>query len=459
MLSLMRFIDQKGLVVFILILSDAFWYFMSFLVAYFIRNDLGASPIQPLEIYLRVIPFVLILVIIVFYLSGLYEQKQRINQISEIYQLTKAVTFTLILIMAASFLQKYDYSRGLVLTFWVTSLFFINFGRYLVRAVRKYLFKKGYGIIRILIIGAGRTGRKLASEIEAYRDFGYYIVGFLDDRTKPRKSRYKFLGQTQHLLEVIKKRQIHQVFIADPAVSHEDILDIIQRCEKLPIKIKVVSNIFEIITGGINIREIEGIPSIDLGKERANIFYLFFKRFLDLILSLVGLIVAFPFLLIAALAIKFDSKGPVLFAQKRIGRRGKPFKLYKLRTMHQKAATDTYSPRSKKDPRITPVGRILRKFSLDEFPQLWNVLKGEMSIVGPRPEMPFIAEKYTEWQKRRLDVKPGITGLWQVLGRKNLPLEENLEYDFYYIQNRSFLLDLVIIFKTVFVVLTGKGAY
>ena len=454
----MRFIEQRGLIIFILILSDAFWYFASFLLAYYLRDTYGA-PIQPLEVYLKVIPFVLLLLIIVFYLSGLYEQKQRINQISEVYQLTKAATFTLILIMAASFLQKVDYSRGLVLLFWVVSLVLINFGRFLIRAVRRHLFRKGYGLIRVLIIGAGRTGRKLAREIEAYQDFGYQIAGFLDDRTKPRKSRYKFLGTTKHIVDVIKKRHINQVFIADPAVSHEEILDIIQRCEQLPIKIKVVSNLFEIITGGINISEIEGIPSMDLGKEGPNIFYRFFKRLQDILLSLLGLILVSPFLLLAAIAIKLNSKGPVIFAQTRIGYQGKPFKVYKLRTMYAKATTDKYSPRRKNDPRITRVGRILRKFSLDEFPQLWNVLKGKMSIVGPRPEMPFIVEKYTTWQKRRLDVKPGITGLWQVLGRKDLPLEQNLEYDFYYIQNRSFLLDIVIIFKTILVILSGKGAY
>jgi lipopolysaccharide/colanic/teichoic acid biosynthesis glycosyltransferase len=160
-----------------------------------------------------------------------------------------------------------------------------------------------------------------------------------------------------------------------------------------------------------------------------------------------------------ALGIRRDTKGPVFFKQERVGRDGKRFLIYKYRTMHVEAPPYDYAPTAEEDPRITRFGRWLRRTSLDELPQLLNVLRGEMSMVGPRPEMPFLVDKYEPWQRRRLDVKPGITGLWQVIGRKNLPLHLNMQYDFYYIKNQSLLLDLEILFRTIPAVLKGKGAF
>lgn len=459
MKNFIRFIDQKGLQVVILVVSDIFWYCVAFLVAYYIRNNIGPAEIQPLEFYLGVIPYVSLLLIIIFYLNGLYEQKQRINKISEIFLVTKTASFTLLLIMAGSFLEKVDYSRALVLIFWPTGVFFLNFGRYLIRYTKKKLMKRGYGITNILIIGAGKPGKRLANEIEEYRDFGYNIVGFLDDRTKPRKGRYKFLGQTTQLMDVIKKRNIHQVFISDPSISNTKILEMIHFCEDLPVKFKVVSDLFEIVVGSIDINEIEGIPSIDLKKDSAGVVYRISKRVIDILFSIIGFIVSLPLSIIISILIKLDSKGPILFSHPRVGQNGKHFRMYKFRTMYLGTKEEDFSPTNQNDARITKVGRFLRKTSLDELPQLWNALSGEMSLVGPRPEMPFLVEKYTPWQKKRLDVKPGITGLWQILGRKDLPLAENLEYDFYYIKNRSLILDFVIIFKTIIVVLTGRGAY
>lgn len=459
MRSFIRFIDQKGLSVLVLIASDVFWYFVSFLFAYYLRNKLGPSEIQPLEFYVRALPWIMTLLVIVFYFYGLYEQKQRINKISEIFLVTKAASFLLLLIMAASFLEKVDYSRAVVLIFWPISIAILNFGRYLIRLVKIKLIRRGYGRINILIIGAGKPGRRLARKIENYRDFGYRIIGFLDDHVQPFKSEYKFLGQTKHLMEVIKEREIDQVFIADPSISHERILEIIHLCEKLPVKFKVISDLFEIVVGSIDMNEIEEIPAIDLSKGGSNFVYLFIKRLMDIVASSLGFIIFSPLWLLIALCIKTSSKGSIIFTQTRIGKDGKPFMMYKFRTMHQGVKEEDYAPKNDDDKRITKFGRWLRRTSLDEIPQLWNVLKGEMSLVGPRPEMPFLVEKYSEWQKRRLDVKPGVTGLWQVLGRKDLPLQENIEYDFYYIKNRSLLLDFVIIFKTIVAVLIRRGAY
>lgn len=188
-------------------------------------------------------------------------------------------------------------------------------------------------------------------------------------------------------------------------------------------------------------------------------YYVLIKRLLDFLAAMISIVVLLPFMLLIMLLIRLDSKGPAIFSHVRAGENGRPFRLYKFRTMQSGVGAQEFAPTAKHDPRVTRVGRFLRRTSLDELPQLWNVLKGEMSMVGPRPEMEFIVKRYTPMQRCRLLVKPGLTGLWQVAGRKDLPLHENAEYDYYYILHSSALLDLQIILRTIIVVFSGKGAY
>lgn len=200
------------------------------------------------------------------------------------------------------------------------------------------------------------------------------------------------------------------------------------------------------------------LPNLNLeGMNRD--FYDSVKAVFDYLIALIAAVLLLPLWLIIGLIIKLDSEGGIIFKHKRVGKDGKKFYLYKFRTMHENTNPQAEAPLSIKDERITRFGRFLRRTSLDEAPQFINILRGEMALIGPRPEMPFIAEQYNDWQSERLKVKPGITGLWQVLGRKDIPLNDNLEYDFYYIKNRSFLLDVVILIKTVGIVIRGKGAY
>lgn len=194
-------------------------------------------------------------------------------------------------------------------------------------------------------------------------------------------------------------------------------------------------------------------------KIKDGVFFKLFKNIIDPSLVFIFIIVFLPLWLLIAVLIKLDSAGPVIFSHERVGKNGKKFLLYKFRTMHAGVEPQAESPHQSDDKRITRFGRWLRKTGLDEAPQFLNVLKGEMSMVGPRPEMPFIVETYRDWEKVRLKVEPGITGLWQVLRRKDVPLKDNLEYDFYYLQHRSVILELVILFKTVIIIIRGKGAY
>ncbi|MFC1810151.1 sugar transferase [Patescibacteria group bacterium] len=456
MQSFLRLIDQKKPSLIILLISDLIFFLISFVCAYYLRNAYS-EPIQPILIYMKALPVAFLILVIVFYFSGLYEQKIRVESTSEIFAVIKGILMTAILLMAGSFLYKYDYSRGFVLIFIGSSAVFLNLGRYFIRVYQKFLIKKGRGISKILIIGAGKPGRKLAQQIEKFKDFGYQIVGFVDDNV--RKNRVKLLGKLEKLAQIIKKHKIDIVYVSDPMMPHEKMLELMTECGNLNVKFKLVSSLYEILVGNINISELEGIPSIDVKPRKPNILYRLTKRFIDIFASLIMIVLLSPVWLLIVILIRLDSKGKAHFIHKRVGLEGREFKLYKFRTMKTAVGSYEVAPFKPGDKRITRIGRFLRKTSLDELPQLLNVLKDEMSLVGPRPEMPFIVKKYSKWQRKRLEVKPGLTGLWQILGRKDLPLHENMEYDFYYIQNQSLLLDLVILIKTVWAVITGKGAF
>lgn len=441
----------------ILIVADFTSVLLGFLAAYFLRNKgffrSFLDPVQPLEVYLVVLPFALILLLGIFNLFGLWEVRLRRTPFSEMYIILRATFLWVLVIMALSYLSKYDYSRIIVVLFYFFTTIFVILGRIAIRNLARA--DKIGSLINVAVIGDGWHAQEIAKKIIGDENLGFNFIGYVCEK-KPEK---KWLGKVADLPRLIKKFKIDEVYVTRGRFSQEEILDIVARCFRTPCKFKIISNIFGLATGTVNIFNLENIPSLDLNRVYLNWFQKFSKRSLDLVLSIILLILALPIALILALAIKLDSPGPVVIGQKRVGEAGKIFTMYKFRTM--KAATELYgkAPKKRDDKRITSVGRFLRRISLDELPQLVNILYGEMSLVGPRPEMPFIVKRYKPWQKSRLLVKPGLTGLWQVLGRKDLPLSENLEYDFYYINNQSILLDLVIILKTIPIVLTGRGAY
>jgi exopolysaccharide biosynthesis polyprenyl glycosylphosphotransferase len=296
--------------------------------------------------------------------------------------------------------------------------------------------------------------------IIGHPEIGFDLIGFVDD--DPRKqyiSQVPVLGQLKDIPELIRQHNIEEVFLAIPSLPHNKQMDLIVESDGTGVDFKIVSDIFGVITSQVKIGDIDEIPVIKLKQGRLSPTQAFVKRVLDLIIALLIFIPALLIWPIIVFYIRFDSKGRAIFKQERIGKDGNPFILYKFRTMYVETPKFQEAPEQPNDPRITKVGRFLRKYSLDELPQLINVLKGDMSMVGPRPEMPFIVSKYEDWQCRRLSVKPGITGLWQIVGRKKLPLYQNLEYDFYYIKNQSLLLDLIILWKTIPAVVFGKGAF
>jgi exopolysaccharide biosynthesis polyprenyl glycosylphosphotransferase len=291
-------------------------------------------------------------------------------------------------------------------------------------------------------------------------EFGYEIVGFVsaNGETGPIDG-VRVVAQLDGLPDYVKEQRIDQVIVAQPGLGTGELMDVISSCEGLPAEFHVISGPFGVLTGQAHVSNLTDLPVIELPHGTFSVWEEAIKRAADVVISALLLVLLAPLFAIIAILVRRQTGASALFHQERIGRHGRPFTLLKLRSMRADADPYAEAPQEEDDPRITPIGRWLRRFSLDELPQLWNVIRGDMSLVGPRPEMPFIVEQYEPWQRRRLEVKPGITGLWQILGRKDLPLRENIEYDFYYIRNRSLVLDLVILLKTVGVVVRGRGAY
>lgn len=446
--------------VLIILLLDVLSTFSAFLFAYFLRNKgvfrVFLDSVQPIETYLTALPAALFLLIITFLLADLYQPKRRLTAFIEIYNLFKAITVWMLFIMAGSYLTKYDYSRIIVVLFYIFTLIFVITGRILIRNIQAFLLPKGFGVTNILIVGSGKYGREIARRLDKYRTAGYKLIGFIDT-VAPLKG--IILGRLSSLNKIIKKYNVQEVYFADPTLSYHKILTTISKCSVNGTKFKVCSNIFDVLTGNVDIADLEKIPSLDLSRQIRPWYKQICKRLFDLITAFFLLVATFPIWLLIIILIKLESPGKAFFIQDRVGLNGLIFKMYKFRTMHENTPIFKKSPKNNADKRITRIGKLLRKTSLDELPQLINIIKGEMSMVGPRPEMPYIVKKYNLWQKRRLLAKPGLTGLWQILGRKDLPLIENLEYDFYYINNQSFFLDLTILLKTIPVLMLGKGAY
>jgi exopolysaccharide biosynthesis polyprenyl glycosylphosphotransferase len=267
------------------------------------------------------------------------------------------------------------------------------------------------------------------------------------------------LGHYEDLEDVCRKFEIDTIIVADAGIDPDRMVEILHKAQNLKVKLEFIPALHSLFVHQIHLSDVDGLPLIQVKNLNGSYLQRIFKKSFDFSFSLLLLIFSSPLFLFIAFWIKVDSKGPIFFRQKRVGQNGKEFWIYKFRSMRMNAESYAPTPGSAEDPRITRSGRWLRRFSLDELPQLFNVIKGEMSLVGPRPEMPFITRKYNAAQSERLRIKPGITGLWQISGDRRLQIHENLDYDLYYIEHQGFLLDIVILLRTFFSVIRGIGAW
>jgi exopolysaccharide biosynthesis polyprenyl glycosylphosphotransferase len=371
------------------------------------------------------------------------------------------------------FFRPFLYSRLVFFYAGVLITAFLGISRIGKRVARNHLRRRGLGVDRLLIVGAGEVGRTVMRNIVAHPTLGYHIVGFVDDDPDKGSTdigRFKALGSTTNIPRLVKELAIDEVIITLPWMYHRKIVSIVAQCERQQVRVRIVPDIFQMTLSHLDVEDLGGVPMIGVKDISISRTQQMVKRAADVVLSALALIVLFPVFLLIAIAIRIDSPGPVLFRQIRVGKGEQLFACFKFRSM-QEGADEQKSEllarneaegvffKIRDDPRVTRMGRFLRRLSIDELPQLFNVLMGHMSLVGPRPAPPAEVQRYLAWHKRRLEVSPGITGLWQVSGRSELTFDEMVLLDLYYIENWSPLLDIQIMLRTLPKVITGEGAY
>jgi len=410
--------------------------------------------------------------LIIFTIVGMYRTwfaQSRFDEISTLFKTSFVGIFILL------FLILYDdYKSGAatpfrfyIFIYWLIFFVIVSIGRILARSIQRNLLIKGVGRRNALIIGFNPRAHEIFDMIENHKALGLDVVGFiavLNENVDKDYKGVKVLDSVDNLESIIKKYNVKNVIISVER-HHEDlILDVISKCNGNEVEIKIVPDLYDIISGQVKTSQIYGIPLIDIMPELMPEWEKKLKRLMDIVFSLILLIVTSPITLLAAIAIKLESEGPVFYKQERMGMNGKIFQIIKFRTMINDAEKYTGPVWStKNDPRITKVGKFLRKVRLDEIPQAINILKGDMSFVGPRPERPYFVEKLSKeipLYKRRLKVRPGLTGWAQVKHKYDESIEDvkiKFRYDLFYIENMSLRLDFKIILRTIFVVLFGKG--
>jgi exopolysaccharide biosynthesis polyprenyl glycosylphosphotransferase len=317
---------------------------------------------------------------------------------------------------------------------------------------------------RVLIVGAGSLGHEVGAQITERNWLGLELVGYVDDHSGNGLT----LGTLNELERLCREQRIDVVIVTLPLSEHGELATLLERIHKLPVQVKMAPDMYPLAYLYSRLEMFGGMPLIGLHEPVIAPWQAVIKRALDVAIALAGLILTAPVMLAIAVAIRLTSPGPIIFSHERVGEGGRLFRMHKFRTMVQNAeqilleearTNEEALIKRANDPRVTPLGSWLRRFSLDELPQLWNVLTGDMSIVGPRPELPYLVERYEPWQRKRLLVPQGITGWWQINGRSEKPMLLHTEDDLYYVRNYSLLLDIEIMWKTIWVVLRGKGAY
>ncbi|MBK9094973.1 MAG: sugar transferase [Anaerolineae bacterium] len=464
----------------LLVVTDVFLINAAFGVAYYLRyelqwlRDLDPSTYRRFDAYL---PFALILTLLLLFayrVDGAYDIRRDSSLVEEAYRITAGTATAIIIMVAIAFFTRPQLNSRLIYVY--TGIFipvFLIVSRIVFRAWLWRLRRRGIGVDRLLIVGAGEVGRMVMRSVVAQPELGYEIIGFLDDdpgKSNTALGRLRGLGTLDSLQDVLKSMPIDEVIVALPWHAHRKIVQVVQEVQQANVRPRIVPDLFALMLGRVQLDQINGIPLIGMQPVAITGFNLAVKRLLDVLVSILALTLAAPFWLLIPIAIKLDSPGPVLFNQVRVGRAGRPFVVHKFRSMVADAEEQKDSLRSlneadgplfkiKEDPRTTRVGRLIRRTSLDELPQFLNVLKGDMSLVGPRPALPEEVAQYEEWHKRRLEASPGITGLWQVSGRSLVGFEEMVLLDTFYCENWSFGLDLKILFKTIPRVILGEGAF
>ncbi|MBP1696416.1 MAG: Undecaprenyl-phosphate galactose phosphotransferase [Deltaproteobacteria bacterium] len=465
---------RSGVVFFLdLILSG-----LAFLLAFKVRDALYSYFPQGridvfFEAHLELLLIILPLWSVLFFFFQLYDTFGRKTLFQELYAIFKVVLIGILVIGFAVFvLRLFMVSRVALALFAILDLFFLFGERLVIRRIIKYRRSKGWGLLNILVVGTGKEAEKIAEVIQQQHHWNLRLVGFIsvdDARREDKLKGYPVLGGKDDFLKIVHENVIDEIIFAVPRQTMEKLEDLFLLCEEQGIKTRVTLTLFPHIFSKIFLEKLQDIPLLTFSTTPTNEIALFWKRALDVALSSIALILLSPLFVVVSVLIKKTSEGPVFFKQERGGLYFRRFVMYKFRSMtadaekrksklHHLNEADGPIFKIKDDPRITAIGKWIRKTSIDELPQLINVLKGDMSMVGPRPHPVEEAKKYTTWQRRRLSMKPGITGLWQIGGRSGTTFAESMKLDLDYIDHWSLWLDVKILVKTIPAVISGRGA-
>lgn len=408
--------------------------------------------------------------LLVFLAMSIYDGKKYLRVVDEFSAISLAMLLASVSSAGILYFSYRQVSRALFLTFVILAYSFCFIWRSLARFYFRTQKRSAARDQRVLIVGTGSLGMRVHSQMIEAQNPSLIPLGFVDHGPGVSNESPFFLGDSENINGIIQELNISDVVIALPHSAYHQMGDIVQKLEHIPVQVWVALGFFDLALYKTSIEDFAGIPMLDLRASAIDDYQRMIKRAFDLSFGLLALILALPLMAICTLIIFFEDGTPVLYRPKRVGENGKLFEMLKFRTMLKNAeqlqsqverrdGDGNIIHKSKEDPRVTKAGRFLRRFSLDELPQFINVVRGDMSLVGPRPEMPYLVENYQPWQRKRFAIPPGITGWWQVNGRSDKPMHLHTEDDLYYINNYSILLDAQILLKTIWVVLFGKGAY
>jgi exopolysaccharide biosynthesis polyprenyl glycosylphosphotransferase len=459
---------------------DAILVALAFVLAYYVRyqlqwwREVEPTYYVPLSRYVPSMFGLAALVVLFLATEGAYRRPRGRRYVDEMILVFRgAILGIAAMTIIAFFATPSYYSRLIIGYTGVASVALLSVARAVEQIVLARLRKRGVGVASLLVVGADDVGRSIMQTICARPDLAYRIVGFLDDdpaRAQNDIGRFPALGGTDRLGDVLQDSHVDTVIVTLPWDRPRQIRQIVGLCQEYGVRVQVVPDMFQMSMARVAVEDLGGIPLLSLREPSLRTWQKLTKRAIDVSIAGTGLIVLSPLLALVALAIKLDSPGPVVFRQRRVGKGGRPFTLLKFRSMFEGAEQEVVSLREqndaggpifklRQDPRRTRIGKWIRRTSVDELPQLWNVLLGEMSLVGPRPPLESEVSGYEPWHRRRLDALPGMTGLWQVSGRSELTFDEMVLLDIYYIENWSPTLDLRILLRTLPTVVRGTGAY
>jgi exopolysaccharide biosynthesis polyprenyl glycosylphosphotransferase len=482
----------------LLVLADVALIITAFLSAFYLRE--GHSILRPagglawstrFAPYGALLPFVLLIRLLMLFYYNLYKLRGEFSAVDDGVRIFKATAVGSLLIVAVAFLYRggfqfrsFSYSRAIFVIDFAIALFSFALLRAMVRTAQTVARRRNLNLIPTLVVGRGPEAEMFIREMRERPELGYRVIGVAENSPpatdNPTVAGVPVISDLAGLSDAIRDSRADEVVIADKTVSADALFEVMMALGRKGVEFRIVPSLFNVLPSKTEIDQIGALPMITLFRSPLSGAARVVKRASDLLIASVAGFITLPISLLIALLIKLDSKGPVVFAQERVGMDGRIFLCYKFRTMRAGAeATEHHEVylkniagvteanvgnaerpvygKLREDPRVTRVGRWLRRTSLDELPQLLNVLRGDMSVVGPRPPIPYEVESYDLWHRKRLDMKPGVTGLWQVSGRNRLPFAEMVRLDLYYIENWSLLLDLKIMLRTALVMLKGDG--